>query len=69
LPLTLLRVLELSAAWIYLRLMAHGLLSSPASRATRQLPDQSTIIRVEIFLRVVSRLRGARPQSDIALLV
>jgi hypothetical protein len=49
--------------------MAHGLLSAPAGRATRQLPDQSTIIWVEIFLHIVSRLCGARPQSDIALLV
>ena len=38
--------------------MAHGLLSAPASRATRQLPDQSTIIWVESF-SMLFRVFGA----------
>ena len=35
------------------------------SRAARQLPDQSTILRVESSSTDVSRLRGARPTGDI----
>ena len=35
------------------------------SRAARQLPDQSTILRVESSSTDVSRLRGARPVPDI----
>jgi hypothetical protein len=36
------------------------------SRAARQLPDQSTILRVESSSTDDSRLRGARPLGDIA---
>ena len=35
------------------------------SRAARQLPDQSTILRVESSSTDDSRLRGARPTADI----
>ena len=35
------------------------------SRAARQLPDQSTILRVESSSTDDSRLRGARPTRDI----
>ena len=35
------------------------------SRAARQLPDQSTILRVESSSADDSRLRGARPESEI----
>src|SRR4029077_7473388 len=35
------------------------------SRAARQLPDQSTILRVESSSTDDSRLRGARPKGDI----
>src|ERR1700730_5692114 len=35
------------------------------SRAARQLPDQSTILRVESSSTDDSRLRGARPISDM----
>src|ERR1700722_19542533 len=39
------------------------------SRAARQLPDQSTILRVESSSTDDSRLRGARPLGDICVCV
>ena len=72
------RIVTFEACSSFTHVTAHRIAQSPKatfvtrlqpcrlpSRAARQLPDQSTILRVEFSSTDDSRLRGARPTSDI----
>src|ERR1700751_5689054 len=72
------RIVTFEACSSFTHVTAHRIAQSPKatfvarlqpcqlpSRAARQLPDQSTILRVESSSTDDSRLRGARPIGDI----
>jgi hypothetical protein len=74
------RIVTFEACSSFTHVTAHRIAQSPKatfvtrlqpcrlpSRAARQLPDQSTILRVESSSTDDSRLRGARPKDDITL--
>jgi len=72
------RIVTFEACSSFTHVTAHRIAQSPKatfvtrlqpcrlpSRAARQLPDQSTILRVESSSTDGSRLRGARPKTDL----